>query len=124
MNEKKTRKRHDYSGSSFDSFLDDHGIREEAEAVATKRVLAWELKQAMRKQQKFSALRSHRVPAVAYGWFTASRRGSRPDVNFLQYPPTGISYTFRPVATAYDWKGESKPWQSQPIFSMKMSAAL
>ena len=52
MNEKKTRKRHDYSGSSFDSFLDDHGIREEAEAVATKRVLAWELKQAMRKQQK------------------------------------------------------------------------
>src|SRR2546425_1534365 len=94
------------------------------EAVATQRVLARELKQAMRKQQKFSALRSHRVPAVAYGWFTASRRGSRPDVNFLQYPPTGISYTFRPVATAYDWKGESKPWQSQPIFSMKMSAAL
>jgi len=52
MKERKARKRHDYSGSSFDSFLDEHGIREEAEAVATKRVLAWELEQAMRKQQK------------------------------------------------------------------------
>ncbi len=52
MKERKTRKRHDYSSSSFDSFLDEHGIREEAEAVATKRVLAWELEQAMRKQQK------------------------------------------------------------------------
>jgi predicted XRE-type DNA-binding protein len=48
----KNRKKVDHSGSSFDSFLEQDGIREEAEAVAIKRVLAWQLEQAMRKQQK------------------------------------------------------------------------
>jgi predicted XRE-type DNA-binding protein len=52
MKERKTRRRHDYSGSSFDEFLDERGIREEVEAVATKRVLAWQLEQAMKQQQK------------------------------------------------------------------------
>lgn len=42
----------DHSGSSFDRFLEQEGIREEVEAVAIKRVLAWQLEQAMRKQQK------------------------------------------------------------------------
>jgi len=42
----------DQSGSSFDSFLEEEGIREEVEAVALKRVLAWQLEQAMRDQQK------------------------------------------------------------------------
>lgn len=40
------------SGSTFDSFLEKEGIREEAEAVAIKRVLAWQLEQAMRERQK------------------------------------------------------------------------
>ena len=31
MKERKTRKRHNYSGSTFDSFLEEHGIREEVE---------------------------------------------------------------------------------------------
>src|ERR1700675_3444872 len=51
----KVRKNHkgaDHSGSSFDSFLEEEGIREEVEAVAIKRVLAWQLEQAMRGQQK------------------------------------------------------------------------
>jgi hypothetical protein len=52
MNVKKSRKRTNHSGSSFDSFLEEEGIREEVEAVAIKRVLAWQLEQAMRKQQK------------------------------------------------------------------------
>lgn len=52
MKKRRTRKQYDYSGSSFDSFLDEHGIREEVEAVATKRVLAWQLEQEMTKQQK------------------------------------------------------------------------
>jgi antitoxin HicB len=52
MKLRKRRTRVDYSGSSFDSFLEQEGIREEVEAVAIKRVLAWELEQAMRKQQK------------------------------------------------------------------------
>jgi antitoxin HicB len=52
MNVKKNRKKMDHSGSTFDSFLEEEGIREEAEAVAIKRVLAWQLEQAMQEQQK------------------------------------------------------------------------
>ena len=52
MRIRKSRKTMDHSGSSFDSFLEQEGIREEVEAVAIKRVLAWQLEQAMRKQQK------------------------------------------------------------------------
>lgn len=37
-------------GSSFESFLDEDGIREEAEAQAVKRVIAWQIEQAMRDQ--------------------------------------------------------------------------
>jgi hypothetical protein len=52
MNGSKKRKRINHSGSTFDSFLEEEGIREEVEAVAVKRVLAWQLMQAMREQQK------------------------------------------------------------------------
>jgi antitoxin HicB len=52
MNAKKTRKKVDHSGSTFDSFLEEEGVREEVEAVAIKRVLAWQLQRAMRQQQK------------------------------------------------------------------------
>jgi antitoxin HicB len=52
MKARKNGKRTDHSGSTFDSFLEQEGIREEVEAVAIKRVLAWQLEQAMRKQQK------------------------------------------------------------------------
>lgn len=52
MSAKKNRKRTDHSGTTFDSFLEQQGIREEIEAVAIKRVLAWQLEQAMHEQQK------------------------------------------------------------------------
>jgi hypothetical protein len=52
MKVRKSRKRTDHSGSTFDSFLEQEGIREEVEAVAIKRVLAWQLEQAMQEQQK------------------------------------------------------------------------
>ena len=52
MNIRKNRKKIDHSGSTFDSFLEEEGIREEVEAVAIKRVLAWQLEQAMQEQQK------------------------------------------------------------------------
>jgi hypothetical protein len=52
LSARKNRKKIDYSGSTFDSFLEAEGIREEVEAVAIKRVLAWQLQQAMREQQK------------------------------------------------------------------------
>ncbi len=41
-----------HTGSSFDSFLEEEGIREEVDTVAMKRVLAWQLEQAMQKQKK------------------------------------------------------------------------
>ena len=50
--ENKKKRGADHSGSSFDSFLEEEEIREEVEAVAIKRLVAWQLKTAMRKQQK------------------------------------------------------------------------
>ncbi len=52
MKVRKNRKVTDRTGSSFDSFLEQEGILEEVEAVAIKRVVAWELERAMRKQRK------------------------------------------------------------------------
>lgn len=52
MRKMKNRKRMDHNGSTFDCFLEDEGIREEVEAVAIKRVLAWQLEQAMQEQRK------------------------------------------------------------------------
>jgi antitoxin HicB len=46
------RKTTDHSGSTFESFLEEEGIREEVEIVAIKRVLAWQLEQSMQEQQK------------------------------------------------------------------------
>jgi DNA-binding Xre family transcriptional regulator len=45
-----TRKRasFDHSGSTFDSFLEEEGIREEVDAIAIKRVIAWQLSEAMK----------------------------------------------------------------------------
>ena len=37
----------DHTGSSFDSFLEQEGILEEVEAAAIKRVIAWQLAEAM-----------------------------------------------------------------------------
>jgi antitoxin HicB len=42
----------DHSGSTFDSFLEEEGIKDEVEALAVKRVIAWQLEQAMLKQNK------------------------------------------------------------------------
>jgi antitoxin HicB len=52
MKGRKNRKVRDHSGSTFDSLLEEEGIREEVEAVAIKRVLAWQLEQATQEQQK------------------------------------------------------------------------
>ncbi len=38
----------DHTGSSFDSFLEEEGIVDEVDAVAIKRVIAWQLSEAMR----------------------------------------------------------------------------
>ena len=38
-------------GSSFDDFLEEEGIKAEVEAVALKRVIAWQLSQTMKKNR-------------------------------------------------------------------------
>ncbi|HEX6822560.1 MAG TPA: helix-turn-helix transcriptional regulator [Candidatus Sulfotelmatobacter sp.] len=40
----------DHSGSTFDSFLEEEHILQEAEAVALKRVLAWKFGRAMKQR--------------------------------------------------------------------------
>jgi len=52
MKARKRKKAVNHTGSTFDSFLEAEGIREEVEAVAIKRVLAWQLEEARKKQQK------------------------------------------------------------------------
>jgi predicted XRE-type DNA-binding protein len=36
-------------GSSFDSFLEENGMREEIESLAQKRVFAWQIEQVMKE---------------------------------------------------------------------------
>ena len=52
MKIRKSRSGTNHSGSTFDGFLEEEGIREEVEAVAIKRVLAWQLEQSMLEQKK------------------------------------------------------------------------
>lgn len=44
-------KRIDHSGSSFDEFLMEEGMLEEAETVAIKRVIAWQLQREMQRKR-------------------------------------------------------------------------
>jgi antitoxin HicB len=48
---KNKAKQFDHSGSSFDDFLRDESILEEAETIAIKRVIAWQLQQEMQKKR-------------------------------------------------------------------------
>src|ERR1700759_1729364 len=48
---KNKAKQFDHSGSSFDDFIRDEGILEEAETMAIKRVIAWQLQQEMQKKR-------------------------------------------------------------------------
>ena len=39
-----------YIGSDFDDFLNEESLLQEATAIAVKRVIAWQIEQAMKKQ--------------------------------------------------------------------------
>jgi 2,4-dienoyl-CoA reductase-like NADH-dependent reductase (Old Yellow Enzyme family) len=43
----RTGKHFDHNGSAFDSFLEQEGILAETEAIALKRVIAWQIERAM-----------------------------------------------------------------------------
>ena len=87
MKGKRNGNRSDRSGSTFDSFLEEEGIREEVETVAIKRVLAWQLLQAMRKQQKTKQAMAKQL------------RTSRSQLDRL-LDPTNVSVTLDTVARA------------------------
>ncbi len=48
-------------GSDFDEFLEKEGLLDEAEAVATKRVLAFQIAQAMEEQKLSKAAMARRM---------------------------------------------------------------
>ena len=48
-------------GSSFDSFLEEEGTLEESTEVAIKRVLAWQIEQAMKEKQLTKAEMARRM---------------------------------------------------------------
>lgn len=48
---KKTGRKANHSGSTLDSLLQEDGILEEVEAVAIKRVIAWQLAQIMKTKR-------------------------------------------------------------------------
>ncbi|MGH9602548.1 MAG: helix-turn-helix domain-containing protein [Terriglobales bacterium] len=39
-----------HTGSSFDNFLEEEGLLDETEALAVKRVIAWQLRRAMKRR--------------------------------------------------------------------------
>jgi antitoxin HicB len=87
MKVKRNGNRTDHSGSTFDSFLEEEGIREEVEAIAIKRVLAWQLSRAMKKQQKTKQAMAKQL------------RTSRSQLDRL-LDPTNVSVTLDTVARA------------------------
>jgi antitoxin HicB len=52
MKAKKKKGAINHTGSTFGSFLEEEGIREEVEAVAVKRVISWQLAEALKKKRK------------------------------------------------------------------------
>lgn len=51
MTKKDSLPRFDHSGSTLDSLLEEDGLLEEVEAVAIKRVIAWQLAEAMKAKK-------------------------------------------------------------------------
>jgi len=49
---KHIQQKNPHTGSSFEDFLEEEGIKNEIQGAAIKRVLAWQFEQAMKKQQK------------------------------------------------------------------------
>jgi hypothetical protein len=95
MKVRKSRKRTDHSGSTFDGFVEEEGIREEVEAVAIKRVLAWQLERAFAKTAEVETGYGQTAPhqAVAIGSFTRSSK--------------------RFFDTRYDRAGSESAWQTR-----------
>ncbi|HTQ15730.1 MAG TPA: hypothetical protein VMH86_17825 [Rhizomicrobium sp.] len=55
------KRKNPHLGSSFDDFLKEEGIFEEVTAAAMKRVLAWQIAQAMKKQRLTKSVLAKRM---------------------------------------------------------------
>lgn len=77
----------DHTGSSFDSFLEEEDLLKESEAVALKRVIAWQLKTAMNKKR------------VTKSWMAHELRTSRSQVDRL-LDPLNVGVSIGTVAKA------------------------
>ena len=56
-----TKKKNPHSGSSFDSFLKEQGIYDEVVLTVTKRLLAYRIAQAMKKQRVTKSAMANRM---------------------------------------------------------------
>lgn len=100
MNEK-------HLGSDFDSFLEEEGLLEEAEAVAMKRVLAYQIAQAMEDQKLSKAAMARRMQT------------SRSALNRLLDPkvPSVTLLTIERAARALGRKLRIEMVEAEPRFS-------
>ncbi|MDR3247394.1 MAG: helix-turn-helix domain-containing protein [Treponema sp.] len=53
--------KNDAIGSTFDSFLDEEGIREDVEAGAVKKLIAYQLQEALQKEHLSKTELAHRL---------------------------------------------------------------
>ena len=61
MTTKPPRKSNPNIGSDFDDFLQEEGVYDEAQAIAVKRVLAYQLERSMQKAQLTKAAMARRM---------------------------------------------------------------
>ncbi len=55
------KKKNPHRGSKFENYLAEEGLLEEVTAAATKRVLVWQLSQAMKKQRVTKSVLAKRM---------------------------------------------------------------
>lgn len=80
-------------GSAFDDFLEEEGIKEEVTAIAQKRVIAWQLKQAMLEKHLSQEAMAEKMNT------------SRPSVHRL-LDPENTSVTLKSLRRAADAVGK------------------
>lgn len=90
-----------HSGSSLDDWLDEEGLLEDATAVAVKRVIAWQILQAMEKQQITKTAMAKRMHT------------SRAALNRL-LDESDTSVTLMTLASAATALGKKMQFQLQP----------
>lgn len=56
----------EHVGSNFDDFLQEEGLLEEATAIAIKRVLAWQIAEAMKAQKLTKTAMAAKCTLVAH----------------------------------------------------------